>query len=80
MGAVFDFEKEKLIIGVIYHDEEIFKRAMDILTEEFGEIDDCSEEFSFSEEFSTYYDDEIGGEGMRRIYSFKELVDPSRRI
>ena len=79
MGAVFDFEKEKLIIGVIYHDEEIFKRAMDILTEEFGEIDDCSEEFSFSEEFSTYYDDEIGGEGMRRIYSFKELVDPSRQ-
>ena len=79
MGAVFDFEKEKLIIGVIYHDEVIFKRAMDILTEEFGEIDDCSEEFSFSEEFSTYYDDEIGGEGMRRIYSFKELVDPSRQ-
>jgi hypothetical protein len=79
MGAVFDFEKEKLIIGVIYHDEEIFKRVMDILTEEFGEIDDCSEEFSFSEEFSTYYDDEIGGEGMRRIYSFKELVDPSRQ-
>ena len=79
MGAVFDFEKEKLIIGVIYHDEEIFNRAMDILKEEFGEIDDCSEEFSFSEEFSTYYDDEIGGEGMRRIYSFKELVDPSRQ-
>ena len=79
MGAVFDFEKEKLIIGDIYHDEEIFKRAMDILTKEFGEIDDCSEEFSFSEEFSTYYDDEIGGEGMRRIYSFKELVDPSRQ-
>ena len=77
MGAVFDFEKEKLIIGVIYHDEAVLNNAMAILTEEFGEIDDCSEEFSFSGEFSTYYDDEIGGEGLRRIYSFKELVDPS---
>ncbi len=77
MGAVFDFEKEKLIIGVIYHDEAVLNKAMAILTEEFGEIDDCSEEFSFSGEFSTYYDDEIGGEGLRRIYSFKELVDPS---
>ena len=52
---------------------------MDILTKECGEIDDCSEEFSFSEEFSTYYDDEIGGEGMRRIYSFDDLVDPAQQ-
>ncbi len=79
MGAVFDFEKEKLIIGVIYHDRTVLDRAMAILTKEFGETDDCSEEFSFSGEFSTYYDDEIGGEGLRRIYSFKELVDPSRQ-
>lgn len=79
MGAVFDFEKEKLIVGVIYHEKEILDRVMDILTAEFGEIDAVSEEFSFSEEFSTYYDEEIGGEGFRRIYSFKELVDPARQ-
>ena len=79
MGAIYEFEKEKLIIGVIYHDEAIFKQAMDILINEFGEIDDCSEGFSFSGEFSSYYDEEIGGEGMRRIYSFKELVDPERQ-
>lgn len=79
MGAVFDFEKEKLIIGVIYHDEDVHNRALKILTEEFGEIEDRSEEFSFSEKFSTYYDGELGGEGMRRIYSFKELVDPERQ-
>lgn len=79
MGAVFDFKKEKLIIGVIYHEKEILDRVMDILTAEFGEIDAVSEEFSFSEEFSTYYDEEIGGEGFRRIYSFKELVDPARQ-
>ena len=79
MGAIYEFEKEKLIIGVIYHEKSILDSAMKILTDEFGEIEDVSEEFSFSREFSTYYDDEIGGEGLRRIYSFRELVDPARQ-
>ena len=79
MGAIYDFEKEKLIIGVIYHEKEILERALEILTAEFGEIEAVSEEFSFSGEFSTYYDDELGGEGLRRIYSFKETVDPTRQ-
>ena len=77
MGAVYDFEPEKLILGVIYNDEEVFGRVMATLTEKFGEWDFVCEEFSFSKEFSTYYDDELGGEGMRRIYSFEKLVDPS---
>ncbi len=79
MGAIYEFEKEKLIIGVIYHDKAVLDKAMAILTEEFGEVDDQSEEFSFSGEFSNYYDEEIGGEGLRRIYSFRELVDPRRQ-
>lgn len=79
MGAVYEFEKEKLIIGVIYHEKEILDKALEILVSEFGEVEAVSEEFSFSEEFSTYYDDEIGGEGFRRIYSFKETIDPSRQ-
>ena len=79
MGAVYEFEKEKLIIGVIYSDKELLDKAMKILIDEFGEIDAVSEEFSFSEEFSDYYDEELGGEGLRRIYSFKETVDPERQ-
>ena len=79
MGAELDFEKEKLIIGVIYHDPDVLERAMKILTDEFGETDGLCEEFSFSKDFSTYYDEEIGGEGLRRIYSFKETVEPSRQ-
>lgn len=79
MGAIFEFEKEKLIIGVIYNDKEIFARAMAALTERFGEIEDECEEFSFSKEFSDYYDGELGGEGLRKIYSFKRLVDPSEQ-
>ena len=79
MGKTYEFEKEKLIIGVIYHEGEILDRAMEILVSEFGDLEDVSEEFSFSGEFSTYYDGELGGEGFRRIYSFRELVDPSRQ-
>ena len=79
MGAIYEFDKEKLIVGVIYHDEEVFRQATEILVREFGEIEDVSEEFSFSKEFSSYYDDELGGEGKRLIYSFKNTVDPSRQ-
>ena len=76
MGQVFNFDKEKLIIGVIYHDKDVLEQALSILTERFGEVEAVSEEFSFSEEYSSFYDEELGGEGLRRIYSFKELVDP----
>ncbi len=77
MGAILDFEPEKLIVGVIYNNKEIFDGALAELVAKFGEYDAVCEEFSFSKEFSTYYDEEIGGEGLRRIYSFKRLVDPS---
>ncbi len=79
MGAIHEFEQEKLIIGVIYHEASVLEQAMARLTEKFGPYDAVSEEFSFSKEFSTYYDDEIGGEGLRRIYSFERTVDPSRQ-
>ena len=79
MGAIHEFEPEKLIVGVIYHEPCVLEAAMARLVAEFGEVEDCSEEFSFSREFSTYYDGEIGGEGLRRIYSFKRCVDPARQ-
>jgi len=79
MGAVLPFEYEKLIIGVIYHDEEIYRKARAILEEEFGPVDRESEHFSFSRDFSEYYDGELGGEGMRVILSFRDTVNPERQ-
>ena len=79
MGQIYEFEKEKLIVGVIYNDMQIYDKAIKKLTEEFGEIDGESDRFSFSHEFSDYYDGELGGEGMRVILSFKEPVDASRQ-
>lgn len=77
MGQIHDFEKEKLVVGVIYHDEEVLNTALIELVREFGDWDMVSEEYSFSKGYSTYYDEELGGEGKRRIYSFERLVDPS---
>ena len=77
MGQIYEFEKEKMIVGVIYHDLDIYNKAIEMLTERFGPIDRESARFSFSHKFSTYYDDELGGEGERVILSFKELVDAS---
>ena len=79
MGAVYEFEKEKLIIGIIYHDMDIYNKAIDRLVEKFGPIDFISERFSFSKEFSTYYDDELGGEGERVILSFEQTVDATKQ-
>jgi len=79
MGAIYDFEPEKLIMGVIFCEDAILEEAMALLSERFGECDAVCEEFSFSEEFSTYYDEEIGGEGMRVILSFRDTVDASRQ-
>jgi hypothetical protein len=58
---------------------EVYDRALSMLKNAFGEIDGESERFSFSQDFSNYYDDELGGEGQRVIFSFCELVDASRQ-
>ncbi len=79
MGKLHEFEKEKMIVGVIYHDPAVLEAGLSMLTEAFGPFDLVSEEFSFSKEFSNYYDEEIGGEGLRRIYSFENLVDAARQ-
>ena len=79
MGQIFDFEKEKLVIGVIFHDEDILMRALEDVKARFGEWDMVSEEYSFSQGYSNYYDSELGGEGRRRIYSFERLVDPTEQ-
>ena len=79
MGLAEEFEKEKLIMGVIFHDEDIFRQAMAILDEKFGPRDFATDEFSFTELFSDYYDGEVGGEARRIIFSYERLVDPKEQ-
>ena len=79
MAEIQEFEPQKLVIGIIYSDLDVLSKVMDILTAEFGPVEFESEIFSFSKEYSTYYDGELGGEGMRKIISFENNVDPSRQ-
>ena len=79
MGKAVEFEKEKLIIGFIYNTEEMFQKALAIMKDRFGEVDFMTEEFSFTNEFSDYYDEELGGEAKRRILSFEKLIDPEKQ-
>ena len=79
MAELREFEKEKLIVGLIYNDKDAYSEALRMLTDAFGEMDMESEHFSFSREFSSYYDDELGGEGERVILSFRDTVDASRQ-
>lgn len=77
MGAIHEFVNEKLVVGVIFNREDILECAMRDLKEKFGECDMVSDDYSFSDGYSTYYDEELGGKGTRRIYSFEKTVDPS---
>ena len=79
MGEILQKENQNHKNRVIYSDKEIFDTAMARIVEKFGDYDMVSEEFSFSREFSNYYDGELGGEGLRRIYSFDRLVDASEQ-
>ena len=35
MGAIYEFEKEKLVVGVIYHDKDVLNSALSELVEKF---------------------------------------------
>ena len=53
------------------------EKLLEILDELHPDVDFETEEFSFTNEFSDYYDEELGGEARRKILSFERLVDPS---
>ncbi len=75
MGEVFAFEKEKLVIGVMFTEQKDLDRATEALTARFGEVDMSSPVYSFSA-FSPYYEEEMQGEVFRRFLSFKDCVAP----
>ncbi|MBO4220304.1 MAG: DUF4416 family protein [Clostridia bacterium] len=76
MGSIKSFEPEKLVVGIMYTDEDHFRRVTDLLTSVFGNTDAETEEYSFSD-YSGYYDAEMDGRVMKRFVSFERLMDPS---
>ena len=76
MGAVGPFEREKLVVGVMYADPIWYSRAMERLVGMFGPADCTMDEYSFSR-YTTFYNPEMGGPVFKRFVSFERLADPS---
>ena len=76
MGTALQFEKEKLILAMLYTDEELAEKMQQILIKTYGEVDLISPAYCFSD-ISPYYDAEMDGKVYRRLFSFRECRDPS---
>lgn len=74
MGVPGKFERVKLIIGIIYRDENYLERAVSELKSIFGEIDLESAIFRF--DVTEYYVREMGEGLKRKFFSFRNLFDP----
>ena len=76
MGRIMEFELEKLVVGIMYVNQELYVQALSALSDVFGKIDNEMDEYSFSG-YSTFYDREMGGHVLKRFVSFERLVNPS---
>ena len=70
MGDINGFKKENLVIGVLSTAEGVEPELRAELEREFGRADLVSGEIDFT--FTSYYDDEMGGNIKRWFYSFTE--------
>jgi len=64
----------KFIVGILYSDEELLKKALSLLEKRFGKIDFISSPFDFT--ISDYYIPEMGSPIFRKFVSFEELIHP----
>jgi hypothetical protein len=66
----------KLFVGVLYSDENLLARALQMMEERYGPIDFRSNPVPF--EVTDYYREEMG-DPIRRIFvSFQDLIDPGQ--
>ncbi|MDD8019648.1 MAG: DUF4416 family protein [Acidobacteriota bacterium] len=74
MGEIKKFTPVKLICGLIYSQDLMKEKTLNILTEKFGPADLLSESFPFN--FSHYYEEDMGQNLRRCFISFARLIDP----
>lgn len=74
MGHPVHHKKVKLIIGFIFNDEIILKKAESLISKKFGPIDSQSQLINFSR--TDYYNKEFGKNLRKKFISLKYLVSP----
>jgi hypothetical protein len=68
----------KLIIAVLYVEQEACDAARDAMLKLFGNIDYASETFAF--DFTDYYAEEMGQPLLRIFFGFEKLIDPGSLV
>lgn len=74
MGIITPFKREKLIIGILFTDEERLAWVRTELEKEYGEIDFSSSPLPFH--YTNYYDQEMGENILKEFFTFHNLRDP----
>lgn len=74
MGSIKRHKAVKLIIGLIFKEDCVFKKTKIILERRFGKADFESKTLPFTH--SSYYEKEFGKALKRRFISFKKLILP----
>jgi hypothetical protein len=72
MANVKPIPKVKLVISVFSAEKEKINRAKNILQKKFGLIDYESDDLRL---VTSYYENELGPDLIRRFYSFKKLIN-----
>ena len=67
-------DKVKFLCGILYSDEQLLEKAIQLLTGRFGSIDFRSLDFPFN--LTDYYIPEMGGPIYRLFVAFEKLVHP----
>ncbi|MDD5136792.1 MAG: DUF4416 family protein [Candidatus Omnitrophica bacterium] len=73
MGIPRRPERVKLIVGLLFRDQEKYSAVKDALVRMFGKIDYESDALDFTQ--TSYYAGEMGGSLKRRFLSFERLHD-----
>ena len=76
MGQTSLHKKVKLIIGFIFNDGAILKKAESLICKEFGPMDLQSKIIDFSH--TDYYNKEFGENLKRKFISLKQLITPEK--
>jgi hypothetical protein len=74
MGQALPHKKVKLIIGFIFNDETVLKKAEVLISKKFGPIDFHSQIIDFLH--TDYYNKEFGENLKRKFISLKYLINP----
>ena len=69
-----DVQQVKLVIGFLYHERNMYRKAMEKVQERWGISDYQSQEYFF--DLTDYYETEMGKPIFRSFNSYSALIDP----